>query len=227
MQTQVTITLIEFISITVSAVALIITIIGFFASLKFYRDGVKLQGHANDALTKIEEKTQFIQSQVGDIFGRTLDAAIGRKELLSESFARLDAGLEKMGDNIVTATLNQIGAGAGDQQRQLIAEVVGNEIEEFREKVATTQQSAESLAADSLQIGSSSTMASIFSLLRNEGGELTASEIAERLNTGYLPVVDSLRRLSEQGLVVTSGGQGRSRLYKISPEKPQTIAGSL
>src|SRR6267143_4397524 len=49
----------EILSVILSFVALVVTIVGFFASLKFYRDGVTLQRSANDAQTKLEEKTQF------------------------------------------------------------------------------------------------------------------------------------------------------------------------
>lgn len=58
--------------------ALIVTIIGFFASLKFYRDGVQMQARADRVLAKIEERASAIQSQVGGMFDKTLDAALGR-----------------------------------------------------------------------------------------------------------------------------------------------------
>jgi hypothetical protein len=44
---------IEGLAIILSVVSLIITIVGFFASLRFYRDGITLQKSANDALTKL------------------------------------------------------------------------------------------------------------------------------------------------------------------------------
>lgn len=68
---------IDIITIVLSLVALAITIIGFFASLKFYRDGSEMQSQARDALSKIEEKTSTIQTQVGGMFDKTLNAALG------------------------------------------------------------------------------------------------------------------------------------------------------
>lgn len=72
------ITILDIIAIVLGLVALIVTVIGFFASLKFYRDGSEMQGRARDALAKIEEKAANIQSQVGGMFDKTLDAALGR-----------------------------------------------------------------------------------------------------------------------------------------------------
>jgi hypothetical protein len=141
------ITAIDILSIILSIVALIITIVGFFASLKFYRDGVELQKLANDALTKIEEKTHFIQTQVGGMFERTLDAAIGKKELFNESFAELNDQLEKTRTRIIEETLQQIGA-AGEQERKRFAELVDNQLEAVRRKVESTQESVETLASE-------------------------------------------------------------------------------
>lgn len=69
---------IDIITIVLSLVALAVTVIGFFASLKFYRDGVEMQTRATNALAKIEERAAAIQSQVGGMFDKTLDAALGR-----------------------------------------------------------------------------------------------------------------------------------------------------
>ena len=77
-EAQVTMVGLETIAIVLSLVALIVTVIGFFASLKFYRDGVQMQTHAEKVLSKIEERANAIQSQVGGIFDKTLDAALGR-----------------------------------------------------------------------------------------------------------------------------------------------------
>jgi hypothetical protein len=89
-----TITL-EALSIILSIVALAITCVGFFASLKFYRDGMELQQSANAALAKIEEKTQAIQVQVGGMFEKTLDAAIHQNPDLIQAAERLREQLEK------------------------------------------------------------------------------------------------------------------------------------
>jgi hypothetical protein len=139
------VTPVEALAIILSVVSLIITTLGFFASLKFYRDGVVLQGKANDALTKIEEKTAFIQAQMGGIFDKTLDAAIGKREAVSESFAQLNEQLEASKTKIIDESLSQIGA-AGEQERLMIKEFVANEIEQVQQKVESTRESVEEVA---------------------------------------------------------------------------------
>lgn len=68
----------EIITIVLSLVALTITIVGFFASLKFYHHGMEMQGRADRVLAQIEERSSAIQTQVGGIFDKTLDAALAR-----------------------------------------------------------------------------------------------------------------------------------------------------
>lgn len=65
-------------AIILSVTAILLTIIGFFASLRFYRDGVELQSRVRELLSRVDEKVASVQSQVGGMFERTLDAVIGR-----------------------------------------------------------------------------------------------------------------------------------------------------
>lgn len=132
---------IEVLAIILSVVSLIITTVGFFASLKFYRDGVQLQQLANDALTKLEEKTQFIQAQVGGMFQKTLDAAIAKNEL-SVNLEDVNDQLEIAKKQIVDDALKQIDA-AGENERKRLMEIVNTRIEPIKEKVETTKESAE------------------------------------------------------------------------------------
>lgn len=69
---------IEITTLVLSLVALIVTVIGFFASLKFYQSGVEMNNQSRNVLAKIEEKAASIHTQVDGIFNKTLDAAIGR-----------------------------------------------------------------------------------------------------------------------------------------------------
>ena len=68
----------EIIAIVLSLVALAVTVIGFFASMRFYRDGIQMQTEVQSLLTKIESRASAIQTQIGGMFDRTLDAALGR-----------------------------------------------------------------------------------------------------------------------------------------------------
>src|SRR5436190_10499627 len=134
----------EALAIILSIVSLIITVVGFFASLKFYRDAVELQRAANSALTKLEEKTAFIQTQVGGMFDKTLDAAIGKREILSDRFEELNEQLEKTKAKLIEESIGQIGA-AGEQERNRLTSIVDNQIALIREKVETTRESAEEM----------------------------------------------------------------------------------
>lgn len=69
---------IEITTLVLSLVALIVTVIGFFASLNFYRSGVEMNNQSRSALAKIEEKAASIHTQVDGMFNKTLDVALGR-----------------------------------------------------------------------------------------------------------------------------------------------------
>jgi len=97
----------EAVSIILGLVALAVTIVGFFASLKFYRDGVQMQSHADAVLTKMEERSTAIQTQVGGIFDKTLTAALGRTGAEAEQQqAKLIAAAQKppMPANVTSST---------------------------------------------------------------------------------------------------------------------------
>ncbi len=69
--------IIDLATIILSLVAIVLTVLGFFASLRFYRDGVKLQSSASALIARIEEKVASLQTQVGGMFEKTLNAVIG------------------------------------------------------------------------------------------------------------------------------------------------------
>lgn len=143
--------LLEYVALVLSVVSLFITVLGFLASLKFYRDGMELQAKANDALTKIEEKTQFIQTQVGGMFDKTLEAAIGKRELLSESFEQINEQLEKAKVKVIQESIKEIGA-AGEQERNRLTGVVDQQFDLLREKIDSTWESAREITASSNDI---------------------------------------------------------------------------
>jgi hypothetical protein len=186
---------IEIVSLILSIVALIVTVVGFFASLKFYRDGVTLQGKANDALTKIEERTQFIQTQVGGMFDKTLEAALGKNDELSASFEEISQQLELTKSRIV----EQIGDAGGREERRL-TQIVDAQIQPLREKVQTAKALAEEGGADE---NPSLVLGEIFALqkLRNADRPLQAWEIAkgiEHMSTSR--ALYFVTRLQERGL---------------------------
>jgi uncharacterized protein YicC (UPF0701 family) len=211
--------MIDTIAILLSIVSLIVTTIGFFASLKFYRDGVQLQSKANDALTKLEEKTQFIQSQVGGMFDKTLDAAIGRREVIYENFEELSQQLERTKSNIIDEALKQIGA-VGEQERKRLTQLVNGQIELVREKVETTRESAERIALRSANFDVSNIPKIHIAVLRilfDKDG-LTQDEVSNRIALNENDIENALHWLSAARFVEQRHGR-----YYIRPSAQKVL----
>ena len=210
----------EALAIVLSLVSLIVTVVGFFASLKFYRDGVELQRAANDALTKIGEKTEFIQTQVGGMFDKTLDAAIGKREILSYQFEELNDQLEKTKAKLIEESIGQIGA-AGEQERKRLTNVVDNQIAIIREKIETTRESAQEMVQYETI---TPLMNNVLKILAAHPEGLTAREIGAAMPPGVsskhslaLPskLVLTLREMIDRGDILTDNDKffiaGRTR----------------
>jgi uncharacterized protein YicC (UPF0701 family) len=203
--------LLEGLTIVLSVVSLIITIGGFFASLKFYRDGVELQNAANRALTKLEEKTAFIQTQVGGMFDKTLDAAIGKREILSNQFEEVNEQLEKTKAKLIEESIEQIGA-AGEQEQKRLSSIVDKQIALIRQKVETVRESAEEMVQP--EPHAISLQAAIQSVLDEHPEGLTFDEISQNLpvvQRFLSPPAEINRRLRE--LVVTGHLERRDSKY--------------
>ena len=129
---------IDLVTIALSVVALIVTIIGFFASLKFYREGMKAQTLANKAMVSLSERTAFIQSEINEIKNKTLDAAI----TVSRDYEEIQNKLEEVGTKIVQEARDSIGETRLEETNKL-KEVVNEELSKLKELVTTSQASAE------------------------------------------------------------------------------------
>lgn len=189
-------------AIILSIVALVITVIGFFASLKFYRDGVRLQNTANDALVKLEEKTHSIQSQVGGMFEKTLDAAISKSTQLDTTFDQLNDQLVSTKQNILDATSNELGRLGKEEQNKLMA-VVEKQLRSIEEKVMDTKISAESIAIGDAQIylTMSELQANIVEVLFNSPEELTSAQLSENINKPLIDIKRSIEKLVRRGTI--------------------------
>ncbi len=151
MEASQVISFIEVLAIILSIVALLVTVMGFFASLKFYRDGMMLQSRASDALVRIEEKAASIHTQVGGMFDKTLEAAIGRKQL-DQNFEEVNEQLEETAKKIVESALGQIGD-AGEAQRKRLEEMIEAQLEALRGQIERTRESAEELVGGPAEPG--------------------------------------------------------------------------
>lgn len=209
---------INILAMILSVVSLIVTTLGFFASLKFYRDGVELQGKANDALTKIEEKTAFIQTQVGGMFDKTLDAAIGKGALVSENFAELSEQLEQTKTKIIDEALKQIGD-AGEQERKRLSQVVNSQIDLVRQKVETTRESAEELISRFPRIPVQSMSGRILKTLLPHGNGLTNSEISSKSGIATPTVDYFIRKNISYGLVEMIISDDNVVRFRVNKEK--------
>ena len=137
----------DVITIILAIVALIVTIIGFFAALKFYRDGSSLQKLANDALVKIEERTNLIQTQVTGVFEKTLDAAISRSAQISTDFDEINSQIQKASEEIVNSASAQIQK-AGKIEEGRLKQLVDERLKEVQERVQSTRTNVESAVSE-------------------------------------------------------------------------------
>ncbi|HKC64698.1 MAG TPA: hypothetical protein VKB86_13740 [Pyrinomonadaceae bacterium] len=216
-----TITL-ETVAILLSIISFIVTVLGFFASLKFYRDGVELQKAANEALTKVGEKTESIQAQVGGIFDKTLDAALGRRYELSTNFEELEKQLSNTKEALLAEVRGQIGE-AGAQQQQRIKRAVEEHIRLLKEKVESTRESAEEIADSSIEQrhGVSGASIRILKAMISARKPLSSSELGQYLKQydNSLKVSDlgrRLRELSMNGYIILIDDDGERR-YLVTP----------
>ena len=108
----------EIVAIILSLFATAITVVGFFASLKFYREGMNLQNTANAVLARIAEKTELIQTEVRQMSDKTIDALISRGEGVGDKVDEIRAELEQTKETIIGETRRLIGAAGDEQQRR-------------------------------------------------------------------------------------------------------------
>lgn len=206
---------VEILSITLSVIALTITIIGFFASLKFYRDGVQLQDNANKALVVLGEKTQHIQSQVGDMFSKTLDAAIGQRNQISENFDHINKQLEKSAKEIVDNAIKQVGV-AGDKEKERLSEIVNKHMEPLRKKINATRESAQEIA---MKFNISDFENNVLNtILSSKGNILKESELCQIFPMTENELAKNIRRLLHYGFISPAFNKKGELQYSVTNE---------
>lgn len=189
-------------SFILGAVSLIITVLGFFASLKFYRDGVELQKSANDALAKLEEKASALQIQVGGMFEKTLDAAIGNRSIVSDNFEDIQSQLEQLKRSVIDQATQELGV-AGQKERDRLSEILSKQLSAVKETVETTRRSVAELAPPEPAASQTSRQAEarVMSALALRGHWLTLTQIARGARLDMMTTRRAVESLLMQGLV--------------------------
>ncbi|MBN1328046.1 MAG: OST-HTH/LOTUS domain-containing protein [Candidatus Heimdallarchaeota archaeon] len=191
-----------FASLLLSLVALCVTTLGFFASLKFYRDGVELQKSASNALTKIEEKTNTISEQMTGMFDKTLDAAINKGGQIAQDFEDTTEQIENASKaliNRVTNDLHQIGDGEKERLKQFISD----QFKTITDQVTIAQENATEivLTPESEFIAISQFQAKILDVIRKSQISISIEQIAESVDYSKSVVEKAVSRLIIKRLV--------------------------
>ena len=202
---------VDALAIVLALVALIVTILGFFASLKFYRDGMELQQAATRVLAAVEEKAGFIQTQVGGMFERTLEAAISSKDNLESQYDDLRTQLDETTKGLIEDAVSQIGA-ASETERTRIAGLVESRMQSLEKKVVSTQRAAERLAIESPVVASGvgRTELEILKALTSNAEPLRSSELTEASGLTRTAVSRALHSLYNKGLIEQNGHRATS-----------------
>lgn len=189
-------------SIILGLVALIVTIVGFFASIKFYRDGVNLQEKATNALTKIEEKTNSIQTQIGGMFDKTLDAAISNKgQRINQDFEDIATQLEKSKEVLIKEAISQI-KNIGDGEKRKLESFISDQFKIINDQVNISQENTEDLInQEDEDVPISQFQARIISVIRDNKRGLTLKEISNEVGFNEFAVEKALNRLIRKKII--------------------------
>jgi|GEM_PF-4830505 hypothetical protein len=195
-------------SIILGLVALIVTVVGFFASLKFYRNGVDLQEKATNALTKIEEKTNSIQTQIGGMFDKTLDAAISNKGLkINQDFEDINNQLEKSKEVLIKDVISQI-KDIGDGEKKKLESFISEQFKIITDQVNISQENTEDIInREDEDIPISQFQSRIISVIRNNKVGLSIKEISDIVGFNDFVVEKALSRLVRKNLITKIDGE--------------------
>lgn len=207
------------VSLLLSIVALIVTVIGFFASLRFYSEGVKLQDSATRALTKIEERTSTLGQQMSGMFDKTLDAAINvnRGGQITQDFEDTTEQIEKANKALldrITTDLKNI----GDGEKEKLKKFVEEQFKTITDQVTVAQENATEMVTtpDNEFIAISQFQSRILEILRNSSTPLAIQQIGEKVHFSNSVVEKALVRLFAKRLVKMTGN-----LYSVNKQKEQ------
>ena len=191
---QISASILEIVSLVVAFVALTVTIVGFLAAVWFYTAGVKLQNAAQAVLVQVSERAGLIQTQVGDLFEKTLDAAIG-VSALDESYDELDQQISNSGSALADGAPQ--GSDADWQQ------LVEAQLRPIRAQLDEYHELAEAIARGGAEIHRPQSQLQADILEALDRGSTSLGEIAKRVGMSRAAVRQALGRLQRRGLVQT------------------------
>jgi hypothetical protein len=193
----------ESVAILLSIIAFSVTIIGFFASLKFYRDGIELQRSANDVLSKISNKTDSIQDQVSGMFDKTLNAALSKQEQVSVEFESIQEKIQKSAEEIGKKVKHDI-EGLGHEKVEEISKAIKSEMTEISKQLQTARQSLESQEpqVEIPQVIRSSAVARQILLELSVKYQLKLSELLSMRPDDSAMITNRINRLLKAGLIL-------------------------
>jgi len=204
------------VSLILSLVALIVTIIGFFASLKFYRDGVSLQDSATKALTKIEERTTMIGQQFTGMFDKTLDAAISKGgQQISQDFEDINDQIEKVSTALIEKASNELtNIGAGEREK--LKQYISDQFKNISDQVTVTKENATDIVSnpDNEFVAISQFQAKILDAIRNSKTDLGLTQISKQVGFSDSVVEKAVSRLQTKRLIIEDKG-----VYSINQQK--------
>lgn len=207
-------------SIILGLVALIVTIVGFFASLKFYRDGANLQEKATSALTKIEEKTNSIHTQIGGMFDKTLDAAISNKgQRINQDFEDISSQLEKSKEILIKDAISKI-KNIGEEEKEKLESFISEQFKIINDQVNISQENTEDIISqEDEHVPISQFQARIISVIRESRSGLTLTEVSNEVGFNEVAVGKALNRLVSKKIILKNKSEKFILNVKKSQEK--------
>ncbi|MBU1370072.1 MAG: OST-HTH/LOTUS domain-containing protein [Bacteroidetes bacterium] len=207
-------------SIILGIVALIITVVGFFASLRFYRDGMNLQEKATNALTKIEEKTSSIQTQIGGMFDKTLDAAISNKgQRINQDFEDISLQIEKSKEVLIKDAISQI-KNIGEGEKKKLESFISEQFKIINDQVNISQENTEDIISqDDEHIPISQFQAKIISVIKENRMGLSLKDISNEIGFNEFAVEKALNRLLRKNIVSKTENEKYTLNVKKTQEK--------
>lgn len=175
---------IEIITIVLSLVALFITIIGFFASLKFYRDGNELQKKANDAMVRIEEKSLNIEKHVEGQFNKMIDYIFNRDNSLNYNTEEINKQLEKFATDIINFAQTRIANFENSEKQEiknLLSEIIDTRLNTISKVVDKTKEDAKIAEYVTRKDAANLIQESILEVINNSKKPLSADDISKKV----------------------------------------------